>query len=420
MIQDHGRTYVPRMADVFLHIGLAKTGTTTIQTALDARVEQLAAAGVLFAGGGHRAQRLAAYDLLGQRIDGDERDVVAGSLTRLTDEIAAYAGRSVLVSEEELSHARPRHVRRLVRRLGPHRVFVVVTVRDLARTLVSSWQQSIAQGATTRWPDFIAAVRGHEGATATSEGVSFWLRQDLLRVLDTWSAVVPAERILIVTVPPPGSAQHVLLDRFADATGLPPGTWDSQPVRARNVALGAAELEVVRRLNQAVSDRLSTAQYRFVLEAGIRPRLAVAGSRPLRLPPEDLPWTQDHGRMLEAELRRRGHPVVGDLSDLVPRPEPTPCATPIDAPDAADLLAASEAVVAALALAHGALFKRYRRAFFERQGRRPAAAEVAGSSARAAGFWAKKAALRGADHHPILARAARAYLDRTSRSRLRS
>jgi len=419
MIQDPGRTYVPRMADVFLHIGLAKTGTTTIQAALDARVEQLAANGVLFAGGGHRAQRLAAYDLLGQRIDGDDRDVVAGSLTRLTDEIAAYAGRSVVISEEELSHARPRHARRLVRALEPHRVFVVITVRDLARTLVSSWQQSIAQGAATRWPDFIGAVRGDADAAATSEGVSFWLRQDLLRVLDTWGTVVPAERILIVTVPPPGSSWQVLLDRFADATGLPPGTWASQPVRARNVALGATELEVVRRLNETIAGRLSTAQYRFVLEAGIRPRLAVAGSRPLRLPPEDLPWTQDHGRMLSAELRRRGHPVVGDLWDLVPRSESAPCATPIDVPDDDDLLAVSEAVLAALALAHGALFKRYRRAFFERQGRRPSPAEVAGSSARAAGFWAKKVALRSADHHRILARAARAYLHRTSRSRLR-
>lgn len=47
-------SYGRAMADVFLHVGLAKTGTTTIQAALDEAAERLAAEGVLFPGGGHR------------------------------------------------------------------------------------------------------------------------------------------------------------------------------------------------------------------------------------------------------------------------------------------------------------------------------------------------------------------------------
>ncbi len=93
--------------------------------------------------------------------------------------------------------------------------------------------------------------------------------------------------------------------------------------------------------------------------------------------------------------------------------------TPVDALGEAELLAAAEAFVVALALAHGALFRRYRRAFFERQGRWPSPAEVVGSSGRAIGFWAKKAALRASDDHPVLAWAARTYLERTSRWRVR-
>jgi hypothetical protein len=404
------------MADVFLHIGLAKTGTTTIQAALEARVDQLAAAGVLFAGGSHRAQRLAAYDLLGQRIEGDDRDVVPGAFGRVADEIAAFTGRRVVVSEEELSHARPRHVRRLTRRLGPHRVFVVITVRDLARTLVSSWQQSVVQGGTTPWNEFIASVRDEDVATAPSDGLAFWLRQDLLRVIDTWTTVVPTDRIRIVTVPPPGSGEHVLLDRFAAATGLPPDVWGAEPVSPRNVSLGAAELELVRRLNQATSGRLTIAQYRFVMEAGLRPRWHVQHPRPLRLPAEHLPWARERGERLAADLRSRGHPVVGDLSDLVPGPATCGADPNAVIPDG-ELLVVAEAAVAALALAHGALFKRYRRSFFERQGRWPSPAEVMGSSSRAVGFWARKAALRGADQHRVLAWAARTYVRQTSRVR---
>jgi hypothetical protein len=407
------------MADVFLHVGLAKTGTTTIQAALEARSSQLADDGVLFAGGSHRAQRLAVYDLLGQRVKGDDKDVVAGAFERLVDEISAHTGRSVVVSEEELSLVRPRHVRKLVRRLAGHRVFVVVGVRDMARTLVSAWQQSVVTGGVTPWQHFIESVRDDHQAVVTSDGVSFWLRHDALRVIDTWRSAVPAERFRIITVPPSGADSGVLLDRFARAAELPVGIWESRTVLPRNVSLGVAELEVVRRLNVAVRDRLDLAQYRFVVEAGIRPRLRVERSRPLRLPPEHLPWTRLYGERLAAELRQRGLEIIGDLSDLFPG-DPSGPATPLDVVSDDELLTAAEGVLASLALAHGRLFKRYQRAFVAREGRWPTATELIGSRARATGFRVQKAALRRADHNRVLAWAARTYLERTSRTTARN
>ena len=188
------------MADVYLHVGLYKTGTTTIQGALAATAQRLAADGVLYPGD-QRAQRLAAYDLLGQRVGGEDRGEAAGALGRLLDVVAAHPGPTVVVSEEELSLARPRHARRLVRELAGHRVFVVVGARDMARTLVSAWQQTIVNGGTTSWGDFIASVRGEDGAPP-SEGISFHWRHDLLRVVDTWASAVPRENIRLVTVPP--------------------------------------------------------------------------------------------------------------------------------------------------------------------------------------------------------------------------
>lgn len=134
------------MVDVHLHVGLPKTGTTSIQAALDSHADALAGAGVCYPGGRHRAHRLAAYDLLGQRVKGDDADQVAGAFHRLVEEVVPYDGRSVVVSEEELGLARPRHVRRVVRSLRDHRVHVVIGVRDLARTVVSAWQQDVGDG----------------------------------------------------------------------------------------------------------------------------------------------------------------------------------------------------------------------------------------------------------------------------------
>ncbi|PKH43485.1 hypothetical protein SAMN05192575_108112 [Nocardioides alpinus] len=403
------------MTDVFFHVGLAKTGTTTIQAALEASAGRLAAEGVLFPGGHHRAQRLAVYDLLGQRVRGEEGERVAGSLQRLLDEVSAHDGPSVVVSEEELSLARPREVRRLVRRLDGHRVFVVVGARDVARTVVSAWQQTVVNGGTISWQDFIASVRGEIGA-APSEGISFWWRHDVCRVIDAWASAVPVDRIRLVTVPPPGAGPGALLERFGEAARLPDGWSGSQQV-PRNASLGAAQLEVVRRLNESVTGRLNTSQHRFVVEAGIRTRLVGAPDRSLRLPAEHWAWARAHGEALVAELEQRGLAVHGDLGDLLPECPVAP--TPnLDEVGGEELLAATQAALTSLALDHGRLFRRYRRAFLETEGRLPGPAEVLASQARAGSFHLRKWTLHQADHHPLVARASRAYLGRTTRPRV--
>src|SRR3712207_5529162 len=101
------------MADAYFHVGLAKTGTTSIQEALDGSRERLAACGITVPGRSHEDHRLAAFDLLGQRIKGEGAPVVAGALDRLVGEIDSCEARAVIVSEEELAIARPRQVRRL-------------------------------------------------------------------------------------------------------------------------------------------------------------------------------------------------------------------------------------------------------------------------------------------------------------------
>jgi hypothetical protein len=176
--------------------------------------------------------------------------------------------------------------------------------------------------------------------------------------------------------------------------------------------MGAAEVEVVRRLNLAVGSRLNTEQRRFVVEQGLRPRLAVAVRRPLVLPTEHLPWARSYAEGLIDELQRRGVEVVGDLADLLPEDRNGPGVLDEVSDDA--LLEATQAALAALAIGHGRLFRRYRRAFHEREGRFPTPLEVVGSGTRAAGFGVQKAALRLTAHNRLLARAARAYVTRTA------
>ena len=397
------------MADVYLHVGLPKTGTTTIQSALEDRADALRDAGVLYPGG-RRAQRLAAFDLIGQRVEGDERRVT-GAFKRLVERMRAYDGRSIVLSDEDLGLARPRHARRFVGSLPGHRVFVVVGVRDLARTVVSAWQQSVVMGKTTSWDDFVAAVRDTGGGDV-AEAAGFWLRQDLLGVLDVWGSVVPPERLRVVTVPPRGAAPRLLLDRFGEATDLPGEIWGDAAVAERHTSFGAAELEVIRRLNQHVVGPLTGRQHRLVIDHGVRPGLRESGSRPLVLPAEHLTWAQEYGERLVAELRRRGTPVFGDLDDLVPADHAGEDERRLDDVTDAELLAAAETALASLATAYGRLSGRWRRARAADDGPRTSAAETLGSLSRRTTFRFKKLAQKHAGDNRLFAAAARAYVKR--------
>lgn len=395
------------MAQVFLHAGLPKTGTTTIQTALDRHVGQLAGHGVLYPGGRQEVQRLAVFDLLGQRLEGDERQV-AGSFGRLVDEIAAYDGRSVIVSEEILGMARPRQVRRLVEALHMHDVYVVISARDFGRTLVSAWQQTIVMGGTSTWQEFVDEVRS-PGSGRASDGAGFFLRHDLLRVLDLWGTAVPPERIRLVIAPPPGARRTLLLERFAAAVDLPPDFFGEVP--SANESLGAAELELLRRLNGPLTEKLKKRQYRHVIEMGLRPRWNGPDSRRLVLPSAEHAWAAEQARSLIDALERRGHPVFGDPSELLPLASPEG-ERRLDHVSETELLEAAEAAVVALAVAQGRLFSRFRSQFKEREGRAPSTAEVLGSTVRASSVRVKKRVLAEADRNRLLARAVRRYVSR--------
>jgi len=394
------------MADVFLHVGLPKTGTTTLQAALDHHVDELAEAGVLYPGGRHEKQRLAAFDLLGQRLEGDERPV-AGAFGRLVDEMTAYDGRSIIVTEEILGMATSRQARRFVEALPMHRVHVVVSARDLGRTLVSAWQQTVVMGGTTTWQEFADEVRSPCSGRA-SDGAGFTMRHDLLRVLDLWGEVVPAERIRLVTAPPPGAPRPLLLERFSEALDLPPGLLGEFP--SRNESLGAAEIELLRRLNGSLGEGLKKRQYRYVVEIGLRPRWNTQETRRLSLPGTDHEWVAERAATLVDELKQRGTPVYGDLTDLLPQPAAGD--QRLDEVSDTELLAAAEAAVLALSVSHGRLFTRFRSLFKEQEGRAPSTAETLGSSLRASSVKAKKRAVAGADRNRFLAWALRRYVAR--------
>lgn len=301
---------------VFLHIGLAKTGTTYLQRILHSNRELLRRNGVVYPGRRRADHFKASLDLRGTKFLGHTYPDAAGAWQRLVDEANAYEG-AALISHETLARTRRPVIERAVSDFDTDDVRVVVTARDLARQVPAIWQERLKNRSVETYDSFLQSIFASEHGRRR-RGL-FWEVQDLIGVTRRWSAGVGPGNLIIVTVPPAGGDPQELWRRFATAANLPDLPYDVD-IPHRNASLGVVESELLRRLNPVVSD-LTWPEYEF----RIKHRFAelnlgsyqTAGR--LTVPKE---WHDDVQRIAEktiAHLAASGFQVVGDLADLTPR-----------------------------------------------------------------------------------------------------
>ena len=176
---------------VYLHVGSPKTGTTYLQSLLARHRAGLREVGVLYPGAREREQFNAALDLRDIKFAGYDDPAVPGAWERLVGEVRAWPGTAV-ISHEILAAATPEQVQRAVRSFGPADVHVVLTTRDLARQVPSTWQEHLKNRHATRWSDYVAAIREIEaGVEAAGEAARlarrFWRAQDAADILQRWA-----------------------------------------------------------------------------------------------------------------------------------------------------------------------------------------------------------------------------------------
>jgi hypothetical protein len=305
---------------VYVHVGLPKTGTTFLQSAMWEGRDALAEAGCLIPGERKPSAWWAASDLLGRRPRGTYGRRIPGAWDAVSAQIRDWEGDRAIFSEELLSIATRRQIRKLVEDLGDAEVHAVVTVRDLERVLPSLWQQEIRKGRTWTWADFLASVRDPQQGSVTA-AAAFWMRFDLDKILAAWAAELAPDRIHVVVLPAHGAPSSTLIDRFAGAVGVDASLLAAAaPTGRSNPALGADEIEVLRRLNQRLDGQLSERQYVRVVANGVIPALeARTGSTRVQIPPEHRDWLDATSATLVESLRSSAYDVIGDLDDLLPK-----------------------------------------------------------------------------------------------------
>jgi hypothetical protein len=345
---------------VILHIGEPKTGTTFLQQVMWSNRAELAAHDVVLPG--HHAQDhfRASQDLRGiQKLASDPAGSWTGEWEILARQSAqaAQAGKTAVISHELFSAADAPQAERAVTTLRPAEVHVVITVRDMASLLPAEWQETVKHRNARAWEDWLGDVIGTESVADDRRRWWFWRVHDTLAIADIWSRYVPPERIHVITMAPRGAGTSLLWERFASLLGVDPGVADISRARP-NASLGLAEIEFLRRLNQALPAGVPDWFYMWnVKEAVAHQALAArpAGGR-LILPADRDAWAKEQAETLIAGLTASRYDLVGDLDELRPRPVTSPGASPADQ-SAEQMLDA--AVVAAAALVVNQYRKEY-------------------------------------------------------------
>lgn len=303
---------------MILHVGVPKSGTSFLQATLRANAVRLGAAGVHFPTDQHKGLFHAALELTGNHPGWGVPDQrVRGSWERLCRKARRYDGTTVL-SNELFSNVAAADVPGALESLGGLDVHVVVTARDLARQLPAEWQEGVKHGRSLRYQRFLDRVCDPERSHPHAR--KFWRHQDVADLLDRWGRHLPADRVHLVTVPPPGAPRDLLWRRFCEVVGVDPDVAEL-PGTGSNVSLGVTAVDVLRRVNGRLRrlDDKPPALRRTVKQVLVNGALRADTSPRVSTPDELLPRLQEITDAWVRRVRDAGYQVVGDLDDLTPR-----------------------------------------------------------------------------------------------------
>lgn len=294
---------------LYLHIGMPKTGTTYVQSVLHAGAAQLEEQGLTLL----PASRQGNFRLSVAVRGGGSGTVV----TRFGKRLRKVRTPRVLASDEMLGGATSEQIADFLAVCGDAEVHVVLSVRSLSRLLPSTWQQRVQQrGESPSLEDFLAAVTSREGELAER----WWRERGVVQALERWAEQVPLERMHVITMPGAGSDPRSLLERHGSVLGIDVSVLD-EGVAKPNVSLGWAQAEVLRQVKDRVPTELHTRQaYLPVGKAWLgAAHLAPQRGAPPRMPSSLRTWCEDEAAATIAWLQAQPIEIAGDLDDLRPR-----------------------------------------------------------------------------------------------------
>jgi hypothetical protein len=322
---------------VFLHPGPLKTGTTYLQSLLYANRESFLDQGVTIVGDQGSHYRVA--NELMRRKSLRTRQVPQGAWRRMRAAVLRAPG-DVVMSCERYSLFGVEHARRVLEDLDDRELHVVLTLRDLVAVLPARWQEGIKNGGSATWAQFQDRI--------AEDPARLRRMTRAMSTLETWAAALPAERIHVVTVPPPSAPRTLLFERFCEALGADPTRLETLEAARANPSMDLVTTELIRRVNAQGARKLSGPAQQSEIKSFLARELTTQSRGRPELTAAVLEATKGETQALVRRIETGGFHVVGELNDLTSSTSSAPTGTGVDV-DPEELLDAAAVAVSVLA-----------------------------------------------------------------------
>ena len=308
------------MPKLFLHVGFHKTGTTSLQDALNRNRAELLTQGLVYPKTRRfRAQHEFAWSA-GQRGWGWKQfggSQAGPGPARRMFRLIRSSKQDVIISSEFLSELTPSKIQKLISSIGDKDLRVIFTVRPVAKILPSAYQQEVKNGSKLTFDRWLERVLEPEKENRNK--TRFWTRHSHHIEIAKWAGVVGKERITVIVADE--SKPEFLTDSFFKLVGADTSNFRESKKKVVNRSMDLAEIELLRRINAKFDRNLGWDEY----VVGIRSTLvktwtqsALSENSPGKLAnPEAFKGAIDKRvREVTEGIRSLGVEVIGDVDSL--------------------------------------------------------------------------------------------------------
>ena len=264
---------------LIVHIGIYKTGTTSLQSVLSANRGILKAHGVHYPDHGLDSHSTLASSVMQKNWGWADRGETTFSpwyWNNFVKDLAKLTG-TVLISSEFFCQADDAQVAKIKASLPNCKITVVIGLRPLNELLWSTYQQLIKFGRHYSVDEWLQSVFDDFDSGNLNSG--FWLRNHQDRLISRWGEEFGKENLRIVTSDPRQPA--LALNLIKDLAGMSQVELDEKSADLnKNRSMTVIETEVVRDINKAIFEKVDWPIYRQVLRRGAIERIVK-----IRVPP---------------------------------------------------------------------------------------------------------------------------------------
>lgn len=266
---------------LILHIGIYKTGTTSLQAIFGRNRKTLLNNGVYYPDYGINNHLTLAASVMQKSWGWTDRGETSFSPSYWNDFVKELGKRdgTVIVSSEFFCQADDKQVAKIKDSLPNCKISIVVGLRPLNELLWSTYQQFIKFGRRYSVEKWVKSVFNDFDNGDFNSG--FWLRNHQENLLNRWGTQFGFENLNIVVSDP--TKPSLALDLIMQLANIPHVKLEVESEQTlKNRSMTVIETEAIRRINIALHKKINWPEYRQTIRRGAIERLVE-----LREPPSN-------------------------------------------------------------------------------------------------------------------------------------